>query len=254
MFDSHAHYDDTAFDNDRSELLEKVQSLGVQYIINAGTNIKSSKESIELSQKYGFIYSAIGVHPHDAEKAEKDYIDVLKEISKAEKCIAIGEIGLDYYYDYSPKDVQKKVFEEQIILAKEQNLPIIIHDRDAHEDTLEILKKQNVKNIGGVMHCFSGSYEMAKEIIKIGLYIGVGGSLTFSNAKKTVEVVEKIPIEYILSETDCPYLTPVPFRGKRNDSSYMKNTIEKIAQIKQIGFEEADNILTENAKRVFNIR
>jgi TatD DNase family protein len=254
MFDSHAHYDDAAFNNDRFELLEHVHSQGVQYIINAGTNIESSKESIELAKKYNFIYCAVGVHPEDIDEIEEKYLDELKKMTNFEKCIAIGEIGLDYHYDNYTKDIQKRIFEEQIELAKDVRLPVIIHDRDAHEDTLNILKKQIVKDIGGVMHCFSGSYEMAKEIIKLGLYIGVGGSLTFSNAKKTVEVVEKIPIEYILSETDCPYLTPVPFRGKRNDSSYMRNTIEKIAQIKKISFEEADCILTENAKRVFNIK
>lgn len=253
MFDSHAHYDDRAYNEDRDQVIDAVHKEGVEYIINAASNIKSSEVSIELSKKYDFIYAAIGVHPHDAGETV-DYLDKLRALAENEKVVAIGEIGLDYHYDFSPRDVQKKYFAEQIRLAKELKIPVIVHDREAHEDTLRILREEKAGEVGGVVHCFSGSYEMAKEVIKLGLHIGVGGSVTFNNAKKTVEVVEKIPLEYILSETDCPYLTPAPYRGKRNDSRYMRYSIEKVAEIKKIGFDDTSRILAENAKMVFKIR
>lgn len=251
MFDTHAHYDDKAFNNDRYRMIEEVHGLGVEYIINAGSDIKSSKMCIELAEKFEFIYAAVGVHPHEASKAEGNYVDALKEFSKNKKVVAMGEIGLDYHYDFSPRDIQKRVFIEQINLAKDLELPIIVHDRESHEDTLNILSQQ--KHNIGVLHCFSGSYEMAKDIINMGFYIGIGGPITFNNARKTIEVVEKIPIEYILCETDCPYLTPAPFRGQRNDSRYVRLVIEKIAEIKNIGYIEAEEILTSNAKRLFKI-
>jgi len=251
MFDSHAHYDDKAFDDDRHKIIKEVHNEGVEYILNAGCNIDASKVSIELSRKYDFIYSAVGIHPHDSERVEKNYIDILTTLSKNEKVVAIGEIGLDYHYDFSPRDVQKKVFIEQINLAKELNLPTIVHDRESHEDIINILEQEKPKI--GIMHCYSGRYDLAKKVLKLGFYIGIGGPITFNNAKKAIEVVEKVPIEYILCETDCPYLTPVPFRGQRNDSRYVKYVIEKIAQIKNMDYEVTQKILTNNAKRLFNI-
>ena len=253
LFDSHAHYDDKAFDEDRDHIIDAVHREDVEYIINVGSNIRSSEKSVELSKKYNFIYAAIGVHPHDVGKAPLDYLDKLRILAKNEKVVAIGEIGLDYHYDFSPRGVQKKCLTEQIALARELGLPIIVHDREAHEDTLKILREERVGEVGGVMHCFSGSYEMAKEIVNLGLHIGIGGTVTFTNAQKTVEVVEKIPLEYIFSETDCPYLTPVPNRGKRNDSRYMRYTIEKIAELKRLNFDNVSNILAENTKKVFRI-
>lgn len=252
MLDTHAHYDDKAFDNDRYNLIEDIHNKGVEYIINAGSDIKSSKMSVILADKFEYVYAAVGIHPHESEKAGDNYIDQLKELSKNQKVIAIGEIGLDYHYDFSPREIQKKIFVEQINLAKELDLPIVVHDREAHEDIINILKNEKPKK--GVLHCFSGSYQMASVVVNMGYYLGIGGSLTFNNAKKTVEVVEKIPIEFILPETDCPYLTPNPFRGQRNHSGYVRLVIEKIAEIKKMSFEDADEILTNNAKRLFGIK
>lgn len=253
MFDSHAHYDDKAFNQDRDEVLNLVYQDGVKYIVNAGSSVKSSKTCVELSKKFDFVFAAIGVHPHDASRVSENYLSSIEDLSKYEKVVAIGEIGLDYHYDFSPRDVQKKCFIEQINLAKHLNLPIIVHDREAHEDVIKILRQEKAETAGGVMHCFSGSLELARETVKMGMYLGIGGSVTFSNAKKTLEVVKNIPLEYLVSETDCPYLTPVPHRGKRNDSRYMKHVIEKIAEIKGLTFEETSGKLTENAKRLFKI-
>lgn len=250
-FDSHAHYDDEKFDLDREELLNSLKEKGVDHVINAAADMQSAYSSIELAKQYEFIYAAIGVHPHDAENMKEADLSTLEEMSKYEKVVAIGEIGLDYYYDFSPKDIQRKWFIEQLELAKKVDLPVIIHSRDACQETFEIIRESGIKK--GVIHCFSGSKEMAKEYVKMGFYIGIGGSLTFKNARKTVEVVEEIPITSILIETDAPYLTPVPYRGRRNDSSYLIHVVEKIAEIKAITSEEVSKVTTENAKKLFNI-
>ena len=226
IFDSHAHYDSEAFNDDRKELLHALPSQGVCGIINCASEMASAITSLELADEFDFIYAACGVHPHEAEGCKQGYIDVLRKLCSEEKCVAVGEIGLDYHYDFSPRDIQKKVFEEQIVLAKELDLPIIVHDREAHEDTLELLKKYKPK---GVVHCFSGSVEMAKEIVKLGMYIGLGGAVTFKNARKPLEVAAYVPDDMLVIETDCPYMTPVPFRGKRCDSSYIPYTAEVIA-------------------------
>lgn len=250
IFDSHAHYDDNSFSEDITEILTTLPEKGVSHIVNCGTDINSCKNLAEISDKYDYIYFAAGIHPHEAEAADNGFIEKLREFTKNPKCVAIGEIGLDYHYDFSPRDIQKDVFEKQLILAKELDLPVIIHDREAHEDTLKLLRKYNPK---GIVHCFSGSVEMAKDIVKLGMLIGLGGAVTFKNAKKPVEVAGYVPLESLVLETDCPYMTPVPFRGKRNDSSLIAITADFIADLKGISTQELLNITALNAKNIFGI-
>ena len=248
-FESHAHYDDERFDEDRDTLLASFPAEGIETVVNASSDIKSSKASIALSEKYPFFYAAVGVHPHEVENITEADIDELRELSKHPKVVAIGEIGLDYYYDLSPRDLQRHWFKRQLELADELKIPVIIHSRDAAQECFDIIKNSNVRN--GVIHCYSGSAEMAEEYIKMGFYIGVGGSLTFKNNKKGVETVERIPIEKILIETDSPYLAPVPYRGKRNDSRLLKYVVERISQIKNIPENDICNITKNNAQNLF---
>lgn len=255
IFDTHAHYDDEQFDQDRDEVIQRVHTQNVGNILNVGIDIETSKNSIELARKYDFVYSAVGIHPHEVEKAPENYIEILEELinKNKDKVVAIGEIGLDYYYDFAPRDLQKKFFIEQMELAKKYNLPVAIHDRDAHKDTLDILKEENVSENSGILHCFSGSMEMANEVLKNGMYIGIGGVVTFKKSKKIVDIVKNIPMDRLVVETDLPYLTPEPFRGKRNESSYIKYVIDKIAQIKNMEPQEVEDITTKNAKRLLGI-
>jgi TatD DNase family protein len=255
FFESHAHYDDEAFDIDREELLECLPDNNVKYVVNAGVNISSSKAGIALTQKYNYIYAAVGVHPHDVENMTEDSIDELRDMCKENaKVIAVGEIGLDYYYDRDWADTQKYWFERQLELAREVDLPVIIHSREAAQECFDILKKSNLpKKRAGVIHCYSGSVEMAKQYVDMGFYIGVGGVLTFNNAKKAIEVVEALPLNKILIETDSPYLSPVPNRGKRNNSQNLVYICEKIAQIKQIDVNKVEKITLENARELFHI-
>ena len=248
IFDTHAHYDDERFDEDREQTLLRVHQRGVSLIINCGCDEKSSEKCIKMSKKYDFLFAAVGVHPHEAQEASENWEENIIKMSQDEKVVAIGEIGLDYHYDFSPRELQKEVFEKQIVLAKELDMPIIVHDREAHADTLELLKKYRPK---GVVHCFSGSAEMAKEVIGLGMHIGLGGAVTFKNAKKPVEVAEYLPLDRLLLETDCPYMTPVPFRGKRNDSSLIPYTAMKIAEIKRLDAQQIIDIANENGKRLF---
>lgn len=250
IFDSHTHYDDKSFDNDRDILLSKLFATDVCGIINVGCNMETSKISVELAQNYPLIWASVGVHPHEAENVPENYLDTLKNYLNLEKTVAIGEIGLDYHYDFSPRETQKRLFEEQLKLSKELDIPVIIHDREAHSDTFELLKKYQPK---GVVHCFSGSVAMAEEIIKLGMYIGLGGAVTFKNAKNPVLVAKDVPLARILLETDCPYMTPVPYRGTRCDSSMIKFTAEKIATERGISAEELFNATNENAQRLFSI-
>ena len=251
IFDTHAHYNDKAFDEDRTNLLDSFHESGILGVINCGTDIDSSKKSIELSEQYGYIYSAVGFHPEDINKADDNYLAEIKAIATHKKCVAIGEIGLDYYWVKDNKEEQKRFFTEQIILANEINLPVIIHSRDAHNDTLEILKKHKPQ---GVLHCFSGSVEIMNEALKLGLYIGLGGAVTFKNARVPLEVAEKLPLQRLLLETDCPYMTPVPMRGKRNQSTYISFVAEKIAEVKNISKEEVLTTANKNAFKLFGIQ
>ena len=251
IFDSHAHYTDKAFNEDREIMLGSLKESGVCGIINCGADIESSVSSVDLASKYDYIYAACGIHPEEADKTPENYIDILRDLAKNEKCVAIGEIGLDYYWRQDTKDLQKELFEKQILLSKELDLPIIVHDREAHGDTMEILKKHRPK---GVLHCFSGSPETAAEVLKLGMYIGLGGALTFKNARKAVEVAQMLPLDRLLLETDCPYMAPVPMRGKRNNSGYIPFIAEKVAEIKGIDPQSVLDVTTENTKVLFNIK
>ena len=256
IIDSHAHYDDEAFEEDRDNLLQSMQSNGIEKIINVGANIKGSRASIALSEQYPFIYAAVGVHPSDTEELNEEKMAWLKEVSKKEKVVAIGEIGLDYYWD-KEADVQERQrywFTRQMELAHQADLPVIIHSRDAAEDTMEIVQKEHDAGITepGVIHCYSYSPEMAQEFIRLGYYIGVGGVVTFKNAKKLVRTVEEIPLERILLETDCPYMAPEPHRGTRNDSRNIPYIIAKIAEIKGVTPEIVEQTTRDNAFRLFS--
>ncbi|HOS69337.1 MAG TPA: TatD family hydrolase [Bacillota bacterium] len=253
LFDTHAHLDDDRFDKDRDETIMQCQRDGVELILNAGSNIETSVKAIALAKKYEFIYAAVGVHPHDAAEMDEETAGVLAALAGNKKVRAIGEIGLDYHYDFSPRDVQKQRFVEQIDLARQLKLPVIVHDREAHGDVMDIFKKTRIKEVGGVLHSFSGSAEMALECIKLGLYISISGPVTFENARKTVEAVKQVPLDMLLIETDSPYLTPVPYRGKRNYPGYVRFVAEKIAEIKGISFEEVARQTLENGKRLFRI-
>ncbi len=248
IFDSHAHYYDERFDGVRDELLSAMHSHGVGGIINCGCDIESSKQALALAEKYEYLYAAVGFHPENL--PDNLELNEIEALAKHKKCVAIGEIGLDYYWSPEKSEEQKAVFEKQILLAKELDLPVIVHDRDAHKDTLDILLKYKPK---GVLHSFSGSTEMAQEILKIGMYIGIGGVVTFKNAKKLPDVVKILPEDKFLLETDAPYLSPVPYRGKTNNSCMINLTAEKIAEIRAT---DSKSILTsafDNAKRLFEI-
>lgn len=253
MFDSHAHYDDEKFDADRDQVLSDCVDSGVTHIVNAGCDLESSVKSIELSKKYPFVYAAVGVHPHEASGWNENTLDDIKALAGEEKVVAIGEIGLDYHYDFSPRDVQKKVFAKQIALARELKLPIIVHDRESHRDVLDILISEKAYETGGVLHCFSGSVEMAREVLDLGFKIGIGGAVTFKNARKSIEVVKYAPLDMLLVETDCPYMTPEPYRGQRNWSGYIKLILQKMADIKGLDYTELEGATTYNAKCLFRV-
>jgi TatD DNase family protein len=254
LFDSHAHYDDEKFKDDRYKVIENVHRGGVSYILNASTNLASAIDCIAFAQEFEYVYAAVGIHPHNAEEVNNNSMVALADFAGDKKVVAIGEIGLDYFYNNSPKEIQKHWFARQINLAVELNLPIIVHDRDAHEDTMKIIENEKAESVGGVFHCYSGSVEMAKELLKKNFYISIGGSVTFKNAKRIIDVVKFVSLDRILIETDCPYMTPEPFRGKRNDSGYIRLVAEKIAEIRGKDFEEIASITTENAKRLFKIK
>lgn len=251
IFDSHAHYNDEQFDIDRDSLLASLPEAGIVGIINCGTDVESSLSSIEMAEKYPFIYAACGYHPESALEFTDDNLDGIEKMLSHEKCVAVGEIGLEYHYDFVPKDVQKYVFEKHLELAVKYDMPVIVHDREAHADTMELLKKYKPK---GVLHCYSGSTEMAKEVLKLGMYIGLGGTVTFKNAVKPVEVAEMLPLDRLLLETDCPYMAPVPMRGKRNNSAYISHVAEKIADIRGISPDELLSITAENTRKLFGIK
>ena len=254
IFDTHAHYDDEAFDEDREELLWKMKGQGVEFIVNVGASIASTKKTIELVQRYPFLYGAVGIHPSETEELKEEDMLWLKKASVQKDIVAIGEIGLDYYWPEPDREIQKKWFIRQLALASEVKLPVIIHSRDAAEDTLEILKEWDKDKTGGVIHCFSYSKEIAREYLSMGYYFGIGGVLTFKNARKLVEAVEIIPMEKILLETDCPYLAPEPYRGKRNQSGYIDFVAEKLAKLKGITKEEVLRITSDNAKNFYHLK
>lgn len=253
LIDSHAHLDDERFDGDRDILIKSLKSNKLELVINIGADFQSSINSIELAKKYDNIYASIGVHPHSASEVTEETLDKFREMAKEEKVVAIGEIGLDYYYDNSPRDLQRKWFREQLKLAKELDLPVIIHSRDATQETFDIIKEAQDGSLRGVLHCFSGSVEVAMEYIKLGFYISIGGTVTFKNARVVKEVAEAVPLDKLLIETDCPYLTPEPYRGKRNEPMFVKYVAQKIAEIKDINFEELAKATNKNTKELFRI-
>ena len=251
IFDSHAHYNDRAFDIDRDILLEKLPDMGVSYVVNIGASMNDSEDILDLVKKYDYIYGALGVHPDDAGKTPEGYIDTLeRQILSEQKIRAVGEIGLDYHYDGYDKEAQKALFEEQLRLAKKLDMPVVIHSRDACEDTMQLLEKYAPS---GVMHCFGYSAETAKQVVKMGMYVGFTGVLTFKNAKKAIKALKEVPLERLLLETDCPYMAPEPFRGKRSDSSMIEKTAEKAADVYGLSVQEILDITSNNAKRFYNI-
>lgn len=251
IFDSHAHYDDSAFDSDREELLAMLPQKGVCHVINAGASLKGSAASIALAEKYEYFHAAAGIHPEDAFGLPEDWQEQLKKMLAHPKVVAVGEIGLDYYYeDACPREIQQQVFEAQLKLAKEFDLPVIIHDREAHGDTMEFLRKYRPR---GVVHCFSGSAEMAKEVVSLGMYVGLGGVVTFKNARHPLEVAAAVPPNRLLNETDAPYMAPVPYRGKRCDSTLIPYSAAKIGEIKGVSAQEVLSWGKENAARLFGI-
>lgn len=254
FIDSHAHLDDERFDEDRKALIESLKENKIELVINIGYDIKSSRASIDLAKEYSNIYAVVGVHPHDAQDVPENYLEDLRGLSKEEKVVAIGEIGLDFYYDNSPRDIQRKVFLDQLELGRELDLPVVIHTRDANQETFEILKEAQAKGTRGVLHCYSGSAEMALEYIKLGYYISLGGPLTFKKARVPKEVAKVVPLDKLLIETDCPYLTPEPFRGRRNEPKYVAYTAEVIAEIKGISIEDLAEATSRNTKNVFGIK
>lgn len=253
LFDTHAHYDDDRFSQDVDEILSSMQENNVANILNSCSQISDIPKILELIKKYPFMYASVGIHPHSVSDTTEEDMDILAEYSKQERVVAIGEIGLDYFYDFSPRDLQKKWFSRQINLAKELDLPVIIHDRDAHGDCMDILRSEGVRDTGGVFHCYAGSTEMAKEILDWGMYIAFGGSLTFKKATRPIEVAKYLPLDRILIETDSPYLTPEPFRGKKNNSLYIHLVAQKLAEIKGISVSQIEEITYENAKKCFRL-
>ena len=252
FIDSHAHLDDRRFNKDRDMIIKNLKENKVDYVFNIGADLKTSEASLRLAKKYDNIYAVVGVHPHSAKTVNEKTIERLRTMSKEDKVIAIGEIGLDYHYDNSPRDVQVKWFKEQLKLAKEVDLPVVIHTRDAAQETFDILKKES-QGLRAILHCYSGSVEMAEEYAKLGFYISLAGPLTFNNARVSREVAKAIPLGRLLIETDCPYLTPVPYRGKRNEPMYVRYVAEELAKIKGISVEELARITTENTKKAFEV-
>ncbi|MEW5323387.1 TatD family hydrolase [Geobacillus thermoleovorans] len=253
LFDTHAHLNAVQYEEDLEQVIERARDEGVSHIVVVGFDRPTIDRAIELAERYPFIYAAIGWHPVDAIEMTDDDLQMIEHLAAHRKVVALGEMGLDYHWDKSPKDVQQEVFRQQIRLAKKVKLPIIIHNREATADILKILQEENAAEVGGIMHCFSGSVEVAKQCMDMNFLISLGGPVTFKNAKKPKEVAKEIPLSHLLIETDCPYLTPHPFRGKRNEPSYVKYVAEAIAQIKNISFAEVAETTAENAKKLFAI-
>ncbi|MCL6635217.1 MAG: TatD family hydrolase [Peptococcaceae bacterium] len=253
LFDTHAHLDDEDFGADRDQVIERARAAGVVHVVNVGYDLESSLNSVRLAEKYDLIYASVGIHPHGAAEAGPGYLEELERLAAHPRVVALGEMGLDYYRDLSPRPVQRRVFQEQLALARKLNLPVIIHDRDAHGDLLEILRKEGPGPAGGVMHCYSGSWEMARECLAMGFYISIAGPVTFPHAPKLKEVAARVPPDRLLLETDAPYLTPVPHRGRRNEPAYVFFTAEEIARLRGMKTEDLAGMCAENGRRLFRI-
>ena len=251
LFDTHAHLNDPAFDPDREALLSGLCAKGIAGVLNAGCSLKSSYDCIALAEKYPFIYASVGSHPDAADEVDDAVIEEYRKLCKHDRVKAIGEIGLDYYYEDIPREIQLRAFRMQMALAQEVGLPVIIHEREAHQDGMDVVRE--FPKVTGVFHCYSGSAEMARQLVNKGWYIGFTGVLTFKNARKAVETVASIPLDRIVLETDCPFMAPEPFRGKRNDPGYLFRMAEKLAELRNISVEEVHEITTENARRLYRL-
>ena len=253
IFDTHAHYDDEAFDGDRDELLAELPAAGIGRVVNIAASPRSIDECLDLAHRFSYVYCALGIHPEHCAEMTEDLLEEIRGKLADEKAVAVGEIGLDYYWPEPDREIQKHWFARQIQLAGEVDLPIVVHSREAAADTMRIMKENHAEKTGGVVHCFSYSVEMAREFVKMGFYIGIGGVLTFKNARKLVEVAREIPLERLILETDCPYLAPVPFRGKRNSSIYLPHVVTKLAEIKGIPEEEVIRVTELNAEKMYRL-
>ncbi|WP_027717136.1 TatD family hydrolase [Desulfovirgula thermocuniculi] len=253
LIDSHAHLNDRRFEADREEVLARAREAGLAAVVNVGFDLPSSAACLELAGAHPFLYAAVGVHPHDAGEVPPDYLERLRELARKPKVVALGEMGLDYYRNLSPRAVQEKVFREQLALARELDLPVIIHDREAHAAVLGILRKDGLGRRGGVMHCFSGDWELARECLELGLYISLAGPVTYPNAQKTREVAARVPLERLLIETDCPYLPPQPWRGRRNEPAFLRCVVEEIAALRGLAADEVAAATAENSRLLFGL-
>lgn len=251
IFETHAHYEDEAFDKDRKELLESLPKNNIEYVVNISSGFKTVEASIELAQTYEYIYASVGIHPGDSMDLNEEKLLWLKEKAMDSKVVAVGEIGLDYYWDTPDRDTQKLWFAKQMEMAKEIGKPLVIHSRDAANDTYNMMKEAQVKDIGAIIHCFGYGVEQAKLYLNMGFYLGIGGVLTFSNGRKLKEVVAYAPLDQLVLETDCPYLAPVPYRGKRNSSLYLPYIVKEIAKIKNIDYDTVVRVTNENAKKIY---
>jgi TatD DNase family protein len=254
LIDSHAHLEMPEFRKDLEEVIRRAEESGVEYIFTVGTEGKDWKRAIEIASSHPKIFAILGVHPHNTKEIDDRTYPALKELCLNEKVKAYGEIGLDFFRNHSPREIQIRRFREQIALAGELRLPIVVHDREAHQETLEILKSEKAETCGGIIHCFSGDYRMAKECLDMGFYISVPGTITFRNAVEFQEIVKKVPLESLLVETDAPYLSPVPFRGKRNEPGFVRYTAQKVADLKKVSFEKVAEVTTTNALTVFKLK
>ncbi len=251
LFDTHAHLNDPAFDEDRETVLLGLRDKGVEYVMNVGCCLESSRDCIAMAETYPFVYASVGTHPDSAQEVNEEVLEQYRKMAQHPKVLAIGEIGLDYYYETIPRETQQKAFRMQMELARELKMPVIIHEREAHDDGMRVVK--DFKDVTGVFHCYSGSAEMARQLVNMGWYISFTGVLTFKNARKAVETAQRIPLDRIVLETDCPFMAPEPFRGKRNDSGYLYRMAEKLAELRGISVEEVHAITTENAKRLYRM-
>lgn len=254
IFDTHAHYDSEGFDKDREELLSSLRERGIAAVVNVGATLSGARESASFAARFPSVYAAVGIHPDEVGCMNETVMEELETLCRLEKTVAVGEIGLDYHWNVESKEVQKKWFLRQLALAKETDLPVNVHSREAAQDTFDLIKAEHAGSTGGIIHCFSGSVEMAREYVRMGYFLGIGGVVTFKNGKTLKQVVREIPLEFLVTETDCPYLAPVPFRGKRNDSSYIRYIIRTIAELKGMPEEETEAVLYENAKKVYRIK
>ena len=253
IFDSHAHYDDAQFNDDRMDVLSHLKDAGVAKVVNISNGWNDLLKTLELIKQVPFLYGTVGIHPCKVSELNDERMEQMRDFCSGDKIVAVGEIGLDYYWMSDPKEVQKEWFIRQLRLAKEVNLPVVIHSRDASQDTFDIMKAEHAGTTGGVIHCYSGSVEMAREYVKMGYFLGIGGVVTFKNSKTLKKVAAEIPLEHIVIETDCPYLAPTPYRGKRNSSAYLPMVVEEIARLRGISTEEVERVTYENAMRLYSI-